>query len=393
MKLKKPENDCPRKSKEFKGIMNLLSLLVILSTFFVFSQPAINSLAGSLPIPDQQSQETSEYRVYLPQINKEPITRVDRQPPFLPPPGKKYDGMGQFLTTVNGVDYYEDEIKPCIDGVAELSGNYPEVISDYASPNNSIAKFENFRTISQEAGRDYILIEGMDVNLETLFDGGYNNQLIDIGKYLKHSNIKVYIRPLYELSVGGAGWPILYEFWLSHPEFETPSEIGVKAYKMIVDKVEEGAGGRMDNVAWILHLMPRKEDVNNPWVIDHLNKFWPGSEYVDYLGVSIFGDEHLEAMPEFMAWAAEKGKPVVVPEFGYGINTKGVFDPLFFNFINKAFNLFAAYDQIKMFSVICNDMARMQSDPNWPNMWLLAKLEALIAYASKVENPIFNNEP
>lgn len=96
-----------------------------------------------------------------------------------------------------------------------------------------------------------------------------------------------------------------------------------KTWRHVVDRVR-AKGAR--NIIWVFHVnaFPGENDVWNM-----MNSYYPGSDYVDWLGISIYGqqfrnDRAWALFPDLIDWplkelgAVDPGKPIMIAEFGVG---------------------------------------------------------------------------
>ena len=124
--------------------------------------------------------------------------------------------------------------------------------------------------------------------LDGVVSGLYDDNIDKIGRFIKNSRRPVYLR-------------IGYEFDGPHNHYEP--EKYIKAYRHIADRLR--AGG-VDNVAYVWHSYAS-------WPKVQLLNWYPGDEYVDWFGISYFGQSENE-MKDMLALAAARGKPVMIAE-------------------------------------------------------------------------------
>ena len=174
--------------------------------------------------------------------------------------------------------------------------------------------------------------------------------------------VKTIDRPVY-LRLG-------YEFDGPHNQLE-PEEY-IKAYKHIVDFMRaEG----VDNVAYVWHSF-----ASTPYKNYALSAWYPGDDYVDWVGISIFAHAYSktginaegEAVLDF---AKQHKKPVMIAEanpiFGIDENSTKIWDDWFVNFFSMVYN-----KNIKAICFINED---------WPN----TNIEGLSKWK---DARIYNNE-
>lgn len=153
-------------------------------------------------------------------------------------------------------------------------------------------------------------------------------------------------RPIY-LRIG-------YEFDGPHNALE-PTEY-ITAYRRIVDIMRSEG---VSNIAFVWHSYAAPRFKNYP-----LSDWYPGDDYVDWVGVSIFG--HAYGSPDMgteadavLEFARQHKKPVMIAETNpvYGIEKEGtkVWDEWFVNFFSFVYN-----KNIKAISFINEDWNRLE---------------------------------
>jgi hypothetical protein len=108
----------------------------------------------------------------------------------------------------------------------------------------------------------------------------------------------------------------------AHPRFFKGAELFKKAYRHVVDRVRsQGA----DNIQWVFHAN-NTSIPDAPW--NHIAAYWPGSEYVDWIGLSAYGKLYSgpgwasfdEVLPKAYREICrlDPQKPFVLAEWGVG---------------------------------------------------------------------------
>lgn len=101
------------------------------------------------------------------------------------------------------------------------------------------------------------------------------------------------------------------------------NDVFKKAWRHIVDRVRANGA---DNILWVFHVNNFPAE-NNQWNL--MASYYPGSDYVDWLGLSIYGKQFRNEGPwaefsELIDWpykeisAIDRTKPIMVAEFGVG---------------------------------------------------------------------------
>jgi len=196
---------------------------------------------------------------------------------------------------------------------------------------------------------------------------------------------------------------IHYALWLNlgFPRYVAP-EVFKAAYRRVVDRVRARGAS---NVIWVFHFMnysmPQGE-----WNL--IVNYYPGSKYVDWLGMSVYGQQYLEdnwsSFEPLLDWPyteiteLEPNKPVMLAEWGIGefpqFGSKA-------GFIKEAFDVMKQYPQVKG-AVFWNE--RWQNEPTvddqgvyhdgeYSNLRVNSSPEALAAYRNGVGDPYWLGRP
>ncbi|MDD5200265.1 MAG: glycosyl hydrolase [Terrimicrobiaceae bacterium] len=178
-------------------------------------------------------------------------------------------------------------------------------------------------------------------------------------------------------------------------EFEGPAEFK-RAWRYIVDRVRAQGG---TNVLWVFQVNNYSDPIvkwNAP------AQYYPGSKYVDWLGLSIYGkqerfqdhwmdfDEDLLEEPYVELNAVDPSKPIMVAEFGVGefpdIGDKA-------KWIAHAFASMSSpqYPQIK--AAIYWHERWQNLDGTYSNLRVNSSLETLNAFRNGVKSPFWLAAP
>src|SRR5581483_3238308 len=105
------------------------------------------------------------------------------------------------------------------------------------------------------------------------------------------------------------------------PRYEGP-ETFKKAYRYVVDRVRARGA---TNIIWVLHLM-NYSIPQDTWNL--AAQYYPGSDYVDWLGMSVYGQQYAEdkwsPFPPLLDWPYKElmlidpKKPIMLAEWGIG---------------------------------------------------------------------------
>ncbi len=272
------------------------------------------------------------------------------QTKFVPAPGKTLLIMGQTVERISEyVDKFPDQKIPggwsAYWGIPEFKGITEAYRTDTGDTQNHqmlIDKFPN--TVLHSA---MWMVGKWDV-AKKAGKGEYDKVIKKYAAWAKATNRPIYLR-------------IGYEFDGPHNELE-PKEY-VKAYRRIVDMLrKEGAS----NIAFVWHSYASK-----PFKDYELSAWYPGDNYVDWIGISVFG--HAYAGDDFgpycdnvLNFAKEQKKPVMIAESnpvkGIDKENSEVWDQWFVNFFN-----FIYKKNIKAVSFINEDWQKLyiQGIPDW----------------------------
>jgi beta-mannanase len=166
-----------------------------------------------------------------------------------------------------------------------------------------------------------------------------------------------------------------------------------KAYRHVVDRVRARGA---TNIQWLFHTNNYSEP-NETW--NYPAAYYPGPNYVDWLGMSIYGEqigeddwspiEPLITWPYEQMCAVDPTKPIMVAEWGAGeFPRKG--DKA--TFIREGLDLLRkGYPRIKA-AVYWHE--RWQNDDNtYSNLRVNSSVESLQAYRAGVANPAWLGKP
>ncbi|MFY0675136.1 MAG: hypothetical protein JXQ87_17205 [Bacteroidia bacterium] len=273
---------------------NKTFLLFIAFTLLFAISCTVDGTGNGGNIPSEEERMVS-------MINKrvDPYFEYDfEQTKFVPPKGKTLLIMGQTLEDID--DYmgsFADESIPggwsAYWGVTEFKG----ITSKHTNPNKSshnhqslVDRFPN--TVLQSG---MWMVGTWDVAKKTA-NGTYDDVLKQYFDWAKGINRPIYLR-------------IGYEFDGPHNELE-PAEY-VAAYKHIVDLANDEG---VTNIAFVWHSY-----IFRPYQGNALADYYPGDEYVDWVGLSLFGLLYADADlmnygDAVMEFAKTHKKPVMVAE-------------------------------------------------------------------------------
>lgn len=240
--------------------------------------------------------------------------------------------------------------------------------------------FMVYTSITSMDGLDYISNDyGSGTSHADELIKKYPNTVIQIGLYMVNSLEDTYLG-CYDCNIDKlAAWakkvkvPIYlrigYEFDGPHNHYD-PDEYK-KAYCYLVDKLRSA---KVDNIAYVWHVHAHS-------IRSLLDNWYPGDEYVDWVGISYFR-QHENYMKPAIQFAKKHHKPVMIAEgtpqamgTNYGEKSwKRWFKPLF-EFVDtydiKAISYINSYwDQMPMWENYGWGDARIEADPYVKGCWL-----------------------
>ena len=274
---------------------------------------------------------------------------------YVPPKGRALLIMGQ---TVEGISQYmqnfNEELIPggfmAYWGIPEFNGITEPHKNDTGSTQNHQMLVDDFpNTVIQSA----LWMVGKWNIAKYTANGDFDKV---VKKYIKWA--KSVDRPIY-LRIG-------YEFDGIHNELE-PIEY-VNAYRHIVDLFR---AKNADNVAFVWHSYASK-----PYKDYALSSYYPGDDYVDWVGISVFGHayngtdfgSYCNAVLDF---AKLNQKPVMIAEsspiYGIDINNQDSWNTWFVNFFSFCYS-----KNIKAISFINEDWTKIKISgiSKWKNSLL-----------------------
>ncbi len=174
----------------------------------------------------------------------------------------------------------------------------------------------------------------------------------------------------------------------------TGPEMYKRAYRHAVDRVR-AAGAH--NVLWVFHANADSHP-DRPW--NAVSEFYPGADYVDWLGLSVYGqltpgDDDWEDWSDVMdkaykrLCALDPAKPVMLAEWGVGEFPDG--DKA--EFIRDAFAGFAAGKYSRVRAAVFWHERWQNKDESWSNLRVNSSPGALKAYRQGVAAPFWLGRP
>lgn len=169
-----------------------------------------------------------------------------------------------------------------------------------------------------------------------------------------------------------------------------------KAWRYVVDRVRAHGG---TNVLWVFHVN-NYSDPQEKW--NAVEQYYPGPQYVDWLGLSIYGkqerfqdhwmdfDEDLLEEPYEFLGRVDPAKPIMVAEFGVGefpdIGDKG-------KWIRHAFASMSSAHYPRIKAAIYWHERWQNADGSYSNLRANSSMESLQAFRDGLKNPHWLDAP
>ena len=269
---------------------------------------------------------------------------------FVPPAGKTLLIMGQSQERIHEyLNYFPDQPIPggwsAYWGITEFVGVKEAFKNETGTTQNHQMLIDSFPNTAVQSA---LWMVGKWNIAKNAGNGDYDKVVKKYCAWAKAAKRPIYLR-------------IGYEFDGPHNELE-PREY-VKAYKHIVDLIR--AKG-VDNIAFVWHSFASK-----PFKDYQLSDWYPGDDYVDWVGISVFGHAYGGTnfgryCDDVLEFAKQKKKPVMIAESNpiYGIDNEKteVWDQWFVNFFS-----FIYKKNIKAVSFINEDWSSLNISglSNW----------------------------
>jgi len=339
------------------------------------------------------------------------------------PDGRTLWGIGQEFNrpaNPNTGSSYEHDVLPALSKVVALSQRRPGWWSSYygltctASTAAFDTMLQEFRAAKANDPHAALMV-GIIVHeqLGKLIDTHEcDAELKALGATMRNTGLPFFVRPLYEINFEGDS-TIFAEAYVrskglyaegSAAFYEATVTANVAGYQRAVQLINEGAGGRFQipNVAYVWHVVGWQGERYPKWDIE---KWWPGDDYVDWVGLSWF----FSSMTRFarpLALAEAKNLPFMVPEAG-PIDVEGqkggTRSPSVINtYLKPVFDTILNTPRIKAFMYI-NWNWPTTFMPFWPTTRLQDDTDAEHTaygyqtsqeyFASRIQHPKFDHKP
>lgn len=167
-----------------------------------------------------------------------------------------------------------------------------------------------------------------------------------------------------------------------------------KAYRYVVDRVRARGA---QNIIWVFHAM-NYSIPQDTW--NFVDEYYPGPDYVDWLGLSVYGQQFLKdpwsPFTPLLEWPYEElckldpTKPIMLTEWGIGeFPTKGSKG----EYIREAFELMSNPEYSRLKAAIFWHERWQNSDGTYSNLRVNSSPESLEAYRKGVQSPFWLSAP
>jgi hypothetical protein len=187
--------------------------------------------------------------------------------------------------------------------------------------------------------------------LDDIARGLLDNNIDELSQWIERSGKQVYLR-------------IGYEF--DNPENDYDPQQYILAYRRIVNRLRKNG---LTNVYFVWHTIAWKD---KDWPAYQPLQWYPGDEYVDWIGISFFDAARTTERNIATELARDKNKPLMIAESSpfnqYTVESKVAWLQSLFNYVNANNVRFISYinvnwDALPMFSTEKWGDARLQNDP------------------------------
>ena len=279
---------------------------------------------------------------------------LDNQPTLVI--GQDSQSISDFINRLSNSKSAQDWFYP--DGIMVYTAiNDPRGLSEPADhgaginhADDILRKFPKMQVVQIGLYLKYMLTE--------IVNGGLDENIDKLGKWIKDSKKDVYLR-------------IGYEF--DNPDNEYAPAEYVKAYRYIVDRLREFG---VNTVHYVWHTIAWKDKT---WPGYNPLAWYPGDEYVDWVGISFFDSKRDKERRLAVKIAHAKKKPLMIAESSpfnqYSVEEKSEWLNQLFEFISQNHIKFISYinvnwDDLLLFKAMKWGDARLQKHPELLEQWL-----------------------
>lgn len=205
-------------------------------------------------------------------------------------------------------------------GITEFKGITESFTNETGSSQNHQWLIDQFPNTAMHSA---LWMVGMHDIAEKTATGFYDEIILQFAAWAKTIDRPIYLR-------------IGYEFDGAHNELEP--KIYVKAYRKIVDMLRNQG---VDNIAYVWHSYAAPPYQGHP-----ISAWYPGDNYVNWMGVSVFGHPYEGELTQYsltvLKYAKEHHKPVMIcesnPIRGIATDSSQAWNDWFVNFFSFVYN-------------------------------------------------------
>jgi hypothetical protein len=321
---------------------------------------------------------------------------------FEPPAGKAFYGMGivdrlyteqsqSGIAAIYNINKVRPNIIALYIGVSKPNA-MDERLASLAAVNQAAINQDavNQAAVNQDAVNWYVPVIGIavisrgnDWYIDNFFKGVYDNNLRTFGARIRAYGRPVFIRPLYEINEGGTHG----DYFIA--KSPNPKGQAIEGFRRVVDRMKEGAGNDLPNVAWMWHVIPIPSADNN-----YYESWYPGNRYVDWIGVSLYSPSTITAgLSTVVTYANSKGNPIFIPESAPTIDIPdGVRNPKVINTYFEPFFGSIKNQSNRVKGFIYNNINWVGIN-DWPDAQITLNPAVVKSFANETAKPNFQIPP
>lgn len=241
---------------------------------------------------------------------------------------------------------------------------------------NRLSRLKSFNATQKRTYVPLFSFAFADVKmLDKFFNGDFDSVIMSIGHKASIEKMPIFFRPFYEFNKYGAHYQLFVDYSISNPE-KTKEQWFIDAWKKFRGLVLSGSGNS-SNLAFVWCMNGESDS-------DFIG-YYPGDDFVDWVGIDIFNTLHLEnAAGPIISWVKSntnrgdgKPKPVMLPEVQPAMTPSGGGDLgthakqlAVDNFFSPLFDFMETNNEVKGFIYINYWFKKLYTDDPAGNSWL-----------------------
>ncbi len=301
-------------------------------------------------------------------------------------------------------DTEDDVTRAAIDRFAEMTGKRPAIVASSSYWGRQDFPTRNVKVITKAGAVPLIYWSPWDkpydedrlpdrFSLTNILDGEWDAYIDSWADAAKATGVPILVSFCNEMNGNWFPWSGIYygKGKLKDGEPRGPGTFK-KAWRHVVDRVRARGA---TNISWVFHVMDYPYP-NTKW--NMMGMYYPGSDYVDWLGLSVygkqFGNEPWVSFADVMDYPFEEiarldpGKPIMLAEWGIGefpeTGSKA-------DWIAEAFRSMTGRDRLKA-AVFWHERWQNE-DESYSNLRVNSSRGALEAYRRGVASPFWLSKP